>query len=204
VVNPGEACTVAGLTCPALNEVVHMCQPAVQQCTCENGVWGHCVFDGPPEGCPVPACPNGNELTPNAPCNLPPMTRCDEFVTGTACGLSIDQRLPCYCIDNAWNCAPPQPPPDCPDAYVLPDVYVAPGCPPPPEVLQGLACSAAGQECPGNPTFCDGAVFYDALQCNGSFWITLAATQCADAGPEVDADVDAEDAGVLEASIGSD
>jgi len=40
--------------------------------------------------------------------------------------------------------------------------------------------------CAGNPTWCDGARFYDALQCSGGVWVTTAATVCADAGyPDV-------------------
>jgi hypothetical protein len=136
--------------------------------------------------------------------------RCDEFVAGgTACGVNqVNQLLPCYCIDHLWNCAPAQPPPDCPDGDGPPDegpdVYVPGGCPPPYDVFQGFTCSQLNLECPGNPTYCDGALFYDALQCNGAVWITLAATQCADAGPEVDAEVDADDAGASDAPIGSD
>jgi hypothetical protein len=50
--------------------------------------------------------------------------------------------------------------------------------------MQGDPCAPGlrGAECPGNPQVCDGAVFYDALQCNGSTWITLAATQCGEGG----------------------
>jgi hypothetical protein len=105
--------------------------------------------------------------------------------------------IQCGCYGRVWSCTPPSNP-TCgedlledvtvpPDVEVGPDVYVPPtGCPPAADLFQGLACSVDGEECPGNPTFCDGALFYDALQCNGSFWVTLAATQCGDAGPADD------------------
>jgi hypothetical protein len=50
--------------------------------------------------------------------------------------------------------------------------------------MQGEQCAwnANGLQCPGNPQWCDGAEFYDALQCNGSTWVTLATTECGDGG----------------------
>jgi hypothetical protein len=130
---------------------------------------------------------------------------CDTFYTFEPCdgGNVLDVPSPCSCVNSTWACAPPPSPPGCVDAGLdgdmPPDVFVPPGCPPPTEVLQGGLCSVAGQECPGNLQICDGAEFYDALQCNGYVWVTLAATQCGDAGADVDASVDAEDA-----KIGSD
>jgi hypothetical protein len=60
-------------------------------------------------------------------------------------------------------------------------------CPPPAAVGVNVGCYAqqAGLQCPGNPQLCDGTVFYDALECNGSVWVTLATTFCGDdAGPD--------------------
>jgi hypothetical protein len=59
-----------------------------------------------------------------------------------------------------------------------------PECPPPFAVYPSVTCTAAqaGLQCPGNQKACDGTVFYDALECNGSVWVTLAATICGDDG----------------------
>jgi hypothetical protein len=59
-----------------------------------------------------------------------------------------------------------------------------PACPDPSTLRAGEWCpsNAAGLQCPGNPQWCDGAEFYDALQCDGATWITLAATECGDGG----------------------
>jgi hypothetical protein len=56
-------------------------------------------------------------------------------------------------------------------------------CPDPATLVQGAQCSAAGLVCKGNPTACGGATFYDALDCDGSKFLTIAMTVCGiDAG----------------------
>jgi hypothetical protein len=89
----------------------------------------------------------------------------------------------CFCKARSWAC--PIPPPCVPP----------PVCPPPQDVLMGGGCSWVGQDCPGNPTYCDGAIFYDALRCeNDPFtsvpvWTSVAVTVCnsADGGVGPDA-----------------
>ena len=60
-------------------------------------------------------------------------------------------------------------------------------CPDPSTVYAGQPCNAQGT-CSGNPSYCSGALFYDALQCLSGSWYTIAATACdiggtTDAGP---------------------
>jgi hypothetical protein len=72
-------------------------------------------------------------------------------------------------------------------------------CPPPSDVRAQVTCSysQSGLQCPGNPQVCDGTLFFDALVCNGSVWVTVAGTVCGDEGGP-----DADDGGppVLDAS----
>jgi hypothetical protein len=56
-------------------------------------------------------------------------------------------------------------------------------------------------QCPGNPQECDGTVFYDALECNGAQWFTLAGTVCGvvgedSGGPDADAGPVFDDGGL--------
>jgi hypothetical protein len=64
-----------------------------------------------------------------------------------------------------------------------PDVFSPPpGCPRAATLRAGMPCSSSGELCPGNPLTCDGIVDYDALQCDGTAWVTVAATVCGDGG----------------------
>jgi hypothetical protein len=86
----------------------------------------------------------------------------------------------CQCSQRQWVCKQPGPI-SCVDASPPP-----PMCPDPATLIEGTPCSAAGLACKGNPIFCDGATFYDALQCDGSKFVTLAGTICGfDAGTPV-------------------
>jgi hypothetical protein len=60
--------------------------------------------------------------------------------------------------------------------------------------MAGAPCSGPDLQCPGNPQWCDGAEFYDALQCNGATWVTLAATECGEGGV-------VDEAGIVDAGI---
>jgi hypothetical protein len=67
-----------------------------------------------------------------------------------------------------------------------------PACPPADSYFAGTACSLPGAQCPGNPTYCDGVLFHDALECQpdgeGLRWHDVAATICrVDAGETPDA-----------------
>jgi hypothetical protein len=44
--------------------------------------------------------------------------------------------------------------------------------------MAGAPCSGSGLFCKGNPTQCGGATFFDALQCDGSKFVTVAMTEC--------------------------
>ena len=52
------------------------------------------------------------------------------------------------------------------------------GCPDPQSVEQGVSCYSPGLQCPGNPNYCDGALFYDAFECDGGLWNDIAVTGC--------------------------
>ncbi len=180
----GGACTAEGLTCSG-PDVMGDCGDSFSQCTCENGVWGACTFDGP-MGCPqpVPACPPPSTISAGASCDRPMTCPMETLV----CGVPVTDHVGCDCIEGSWVCEAPDAGDNCPDTG-LPDVISPPtDCPPPGEVLAGNACFGAGVECPGNPQECDGTIFYDALECDGARWVTLAATVCGvgDGGPDGD------------------
>ncbi len=42
----------------------------------------------------------------------------------------------------------------------------------------GYCSNQEGQVCPGNPQNCGGEIYYDALECEGS-WVPIATTTCA-------------------------
>jgi hypothetical protein len=56
------------------------------------------------------------------------------------------------------------------------------GCPDPQDVEQGISCQSPGLQCPGNPTDCDGATFYDAFECDSGEWNDVATTGCSGSG----------------------
>jgi hypothetical protein len=63
-------------------------------------------------------------------------------------------------------------------------------------------CNSPGVQCPGDPTTCDGNVFYDSMQCtaagNDWRWTVLAETVCGDGGPPP------QDVSVPEVGIGAE
>jgi hypothetical protein len=80
----------------------------------------------------------------------------------------------CTCLMGNWVCGPRA----CVDAGGPP-----PPCPLPRLVNSGVSCPSAGQQCPGNPRSCHGAIFNDAFQCSTmGTWTLLAATNCPDGG----------------------
>jgi hypothetical protein len=57
--------------------------------------------------------------------------------------------------------------------------------------VEGTPCTSNGLQCKGNPTQCGGATFYDALQCDGAKFVTVAMTVCGiDAGTDASAQGD--------------
>jgi hypothetical protein len=116
-------------------------------------------------------------------CVVPPSLVCQAALTGCN-GLTLS--TPCNCVGGVWSCqlftgapdcgAPEEPPPET--------------CPPPDQTFANAPCNAPQLQCGGDPTYCDGTVFYDALQCNwdGSAWrwSILAQTICGDGGPPIE------------------
>lgn len=94
------------------------------------------------------------------------------------CAGGVHGYVTCQCPKGQWVCNTPSPL-NCVDAAPPPAT-----CPDPATLVEGNACSSSGLSCKGHPTSCDGATFYDALQCNGLLFITIAATVCPnDGGP---------------------
>jgi hypothetical protein len=62
-------------------------------------------------------------------------------------------------------------------------------CPPRDQTFANESCSSPQLTCGGDPTSCDGTIFYDALQCtwDGSAWrwSVLAQTICGDGGSPI-------------------
>jgi hypothetical protein len=97
-------------------------------------------------------------------------------------------------VNGTWEC-------EGPDCGVI-DEPPPETCPPPEQTAANAPCSSPQLQCPGDPTTCDGTVFYDALQCtwDGSAWrwSVLAQTICGDGGPPI------EDVAVPEVGIGAE
>lgn len=120
-------------------------------------------------------------LVPGNSCDVPESQQCvsiNVFVPNCGGGPPTPTKSVCQCIGGAWSC------PVGPIATCVPP---PPGpCPDPSQVYTGGACNAGGT-CSGNPTYCAGDLYYDALVCESGQWVTIAATAC-DIG--VDASVD--------------
>ncbi|MDP9002203.1 MAG: hypothetical protein M3O46_19090 [Myxococcota bacterium] len=176
-VNSGLACTIDGLTCPS-GAFAYDCngQPTMAAtCNCGQGMWScaHVFATCPPAPtCPVPATMRTGET-----CVVPSGVICPSATPVRACGGAVIGYVPCACTQGLWACRDPGSP-SCVDASMPP---VA--CPDPTKLVEGAACSAASLQCRGNPTLCKGATFYDALQCDGTRFVTVAMTVCGiDAG----------------------
>jgi hypothetical protein len=150
------------------------------------------------------SCPEDSSVEEGASCYEPGLT-----CYGPA---SCDQPVAqCTCKDGVWtdcthggsivSCEPPEAGADGEFNWDVrqpqPPEAGPPECPPPFAVYPSVTCTAAqaGLQCPGNQKACDGTVFYDALECNGSVWVTLAVTICGDDGGPTE-----WDAGLWEAS----
>jgi len=176
-IGTGQPCAAADLMCPL--GTLTDCDGTVRtlECLCDGRVWT--CDPVTPRACPPPAaCPDPSTLLPGSACAVPEGQSCvstDVPVPHCENGPFSTGKAECQCIGGAWSCpvspipCPPPPPTSCPD---------------PSYVYSGQSCSASGT-CSGNPTYCGGALFYDALQCVSGVWVTVAATACdiGDGGP---------------------
>ncbi len=175
-IGTGFACGSPGLSCPL--GTVTDCQGTMQtlECSCDGKQWScdpvpvqsKCV---PP---PVP-CPDPSALYQGSACGLVGQECYSTVIPPFSCGGGIP--IPpmsgnCTCTTDGWSCpvATPAcpPPPMCPDPYT---VYAFTYC-----------NNQYGVTCPGNPQTCGSQVFYDAFQCSGNSWVSVAATACDIAG----------------------
>jgi hypothetical protein len=171
-VEQGAACDSNGETCPS---PYPDCGDTNLPCTCQGGTWS--CPPGPP--CVATGCPAAASIEAGAACTTSPGQSCpSEIPQYDDCTGAFLGDLGCNCQGGTWQCASSQP------ACVV-DASPPPSCPDPSSIVQGLPCSDAPDECPGNPQMCGGQVFYDAFECEGGTWYDVATTDCAtvDAGP---------------------
>jgi hypothetical protein len=172
-IGTGFACSSAGLSCP-LGTLTDCSGTRTLQCFCDGHSWACDAVD--PVACPTPAaCPDPSQVYPGKPCANPPDQTCvSTDLPISNCG--GNQPTPpvlgsCQCVQGSWSCelpaipacSPPAPPPSCPD---------------PNSVLDGSYCSGLGMSCAGNPSYCDGQLYYDSLTCVQNYWQTEATTVC--------------------------
>ncbi len=172
-VQPGGSCdpTTQGACTVEVTSIACDGVEVSGECTCQpdgagSGAWS-CVQDQQPE-CPdagPPGCPDPSFVVQGGGCGVSSQLQCASSTPVFDCeGNPIE--VSCECFAGAWSC--PQSP-SCPPPT---------GCPDPQDVEQGFACNSPGLQCPGNPTDCDGAVFYDAFECDGGEWNDVAPTTC--------------------------
>jgi hypothetical protein len=170
-VQPGSSCdlTTQGACTVEITATVCDGTVAVGSCSCEasgqgGATWG-CGLSLPECDDAGPSCPDPSVVVQGNACAVSSQLQCDSATPVFDCdGNAIE--VSCDCLGGLWSC--PQPP-SCPPPT---------GCPDPQDVEQGVSCDNAQQQCPGNPTDCDGAVFYDAFECDGGQWNDVAPTAC--------------------------
>jgi hypothetical protein len=142
------------------------------ECACEadgqEGALWVCVQSGEPE-CPdaqPPGCPDPSTVEQGNGCGVSPQLSCPSDMPVYDCNGNVIGQATCQCFGGSWSCITPEP--DCPPT----------SCPDPQNVEQGFSCASPGMQCPGNPTYCDGAVFYDAFECDQGAWNDVATTGC--------------------------
>jgi hypothetical protein len=170
-VQPGASCDLSTQGACTVEITTTACDGtiAVGSCSCEaNGqggaTWG-CGLSVPECDDAGPPCPDPSTVVQGNACAVSSQLQCDSATPVFDCeGNAIE--VSCDCLGGAWSCpqSPSCPPPG--------------GCPDPQDVEQGIACDSPGLQCPGNPTDCDGAVFYDAFECYGGQWNDVAPTTC--------------------------
>ncbi len=171
-IGTGFACSSVGLTCPL--GTIADCNGSRRTllCSCDGRSWTCDPVD--PIACPPPtACPDPSDVSPNGPCAGPEGQVCNttDFPVSNCGGEPPPPALAsCQCLGGSWQCELPAIPACSPPA--------PPSCPDPSSVVNGSYCSEVGQSCAGNPSYCDGKLYYDALTCVANYWLTKAATQC--------------------------
>lgn len=180
-VQEGAECAPSGETC---SSAYPSCGDGVLPCTCSGGIW--VCEPAPPCPPPPPSCPAPASITSGGTCTTDPGLNCTSTIPiYDDCTGAFDGYLPCNCSDGTWLCFISEP--ACVDASPPPS-----SCPAPSSVEQGLPCAGSPSQCPGNPTDCGGAIFYDAFECQDGAWNDVAHTDCA------------VEAGVLDAGVGAD
>jgi hypothetical protein len=192
----GSACTTDGLVCSSSYDT---CAGTIT-CACSGGAWAcsgagpscppppPCGVAGQPE-CPdaqPPGCPAPADVVPGDTCSVDSQDTCSSSTPLYDCSGNFIGYMQCDCFGSQWSCDSFGP--DCPDASPPPPPD---GCPDPQSVEQGVACFDALEQCAGNPTDCDGAIFYDAFECDNGEWNDVAVTQCDSDGGEGVADAGA-------------
>jgi hypothetical protein len=181
-VQSGASCSVPGLTCDSPYDIP-TCDGGSGgplACTCDPGGQWQC--EGVGLECPAPlptTCPPPAQVTSGSGCFVDPTVWCTSPDVVRDCDGGVLARGACQCLGGTWTCSIDGGVPLC--------------CPDAGQVLPGQSCSFGGQECPGNPSSCGGAVLYDALQCQSGVWVDVVPTIC---------EVDAGDGGVLDAQAG--
>ncbi len=178
-IEDGFPCSVAGASCPS-GTPVYDCsgKPVVTpECVCNQTSWVCEQFvTGPCESPPSAGCPDPTTIFPQMSCDGTINQTCVSTNVPTyGCdGGLIPYMATCACKGNAWVCsgggATPcsSPPPSM--------------CPDPESIAAYAECAEEQLLCPGNPTDCDGQIFYDALRCTGGSWNPVATTTCQDGG----------------------
>jgi hypothetical protein len=187
-VMPGATCSVRNQVCnyPGTTSLDCEGQPIPISCscdgtwTCESPVMPDCTVPGP-------SCPEPSLLKPKSSCSLDGQQCNSTIIPYQGCdGQTHLSSALCTCSGNTWACPQPVTPPCAP-----------PTCPDPKSVLPYQQCHGEeGLQCAGNPSYCQGKVFYDALQCENGYWYPIATTICDspfldatvyDVGPSFDA-----------------
>jgi hypothetical protein len=192
-IGTGLACSVSGLTCPL--GTVSDCNGGMRtlECVCEGQSWS-CDPVPPDPSCPPPSsCPDPSTVYPGSGCGVPVGQQCASTeVASLGCGGELPPPTmgTCTCTTSGWRC--PQ--------DTVPCISPPTSCPDPSGVYAGGYCTATGMTCSGNPQNCGGDIYYDALACQGNYWVTLARTTC-DLYNEPDADGLILDAAPIEEAV---
>ena len=177
-VQPGSSCDLAQES-PCTVELTSTGCNGTQltgECTCQadgqgSASWACSEPPGPEcADAQPPGCPDPSSVVQGNGCDVAPQLSCDSEIPIYDCNGNITGDASCQCFGGEWSCITSEP--DCPPT----------GCPDPQSVEQGVSCMSPGLQCPGNPTECDGAVFYDAFECDSGQWNDVAVTGCNGSG----------------------
>jgi hypothetical protein len=147
------------------------------ECSCQSDGQGAAIWactqgfepECPDAQPPPPGCPDPSVVGEGGSCDVSSQLTCATDVPLYDCSGNYIGNESCQCF-GAWNCETPI---ECADAST---------CPAPQDVEQGVGCFSPGTQCPGNPTNCDGAIFYDAFECDNGEWNDVATTGCNGSG----------------------